>query len=80
MKSVRFSPDGERVLSISHDNTVRIWSDIAHVSSLKSLYERLWKASSYCVSLDAYREMLGVNEHFARRSRERCLRRVGHQE
>src|SRR6185369_7336197 len=70
---VAFSPDGHRIASTSDDKTVRVWSDLDPISPSDP---RLWTLTSYCLSIERRKDLLGVSEAVARALHERCLRRV----
>jgi WD40 repeat protein len=70
---VAVSPNGRLIASASADNTVRLWSDLEPVTPADP---RLWTLTSYCLSIERRKELLGVSEEVARMLHERCLRRV----
>jgi WD40 repeat protein/serine/threonine protein kinase len=73
VNAVAFSADG-RLFSGSSDKTIRIWSDLA---PLLPTDPRLWQATSYCLSIDSLKELIGIDaEEVARAIRDRCLERV----
>jgi WD40 repeat protein len=69
--SATFSPDGAHILSASWDGTVRIWRDFDSISIADP---RVWAATSYCWTVEAYERHLGFSAALAARQRERCLR------
>jgi WD40 repeat protein len=71
--SVAFSADGRRIASASEDRTIRLWSDLEPIAPSDP---RLWTFTSYCLSVERRKELLGVSEEVARTLHERCLRRV----
>jgi WD40 repeat protein len=73
VNDVDFSPDGHLIASAADDNTVRLWSDLDPVTPADP---RLWTLTSYCLSIERRKELLGVSEEVARALHERCLRRV----
>jgi WD40 repeat protein/serine/threonine protein kinase len=73
VNAVAFSPDGRRIISGSTDQTLRVWSDLDPVTPADP---RFWTLTSYCLSVERRKELLGVSEEVARALHERCLRRV----
>lgn len=64
------SPDGSRVLTGHGDGSVRIWS--ADLDP-RSLVERLWRATPYCLSLEERQTLLAEDLETARKHRKAAL-------
>ena len=69
-----FSPDGTRIVAVSSDRTVIVWSDLAARANAED--PRLWTATSYCMPLDVRRALLDFPEERSRADLEGCQRRV----
>ena len=68
-----FRPDGQGLVSASDDWTIRIWNNFNPVTLDDP---RLWSSTSYCLTLEHRKRLLGVSEPRARRDQTRCRQRV----
>jgi len=69
-----WSPDGASIVTQSDDGMARLWRDALPLSGPDD--DRLWRASSYCLSIPLRIDLLQVTEAEARRDLEACERRV----
>jgi len=75
MWTCAFSPDGSRIVSVSHPgHTAIIWTNIEPIASPDD--PALWMATSYCIPVERRMELLGVSEDTAYKNYRRCRQRV----
>jgi WD40 repeat protein len=74
VNSASWSPDGRRIVAASDDKTIIVWSDLEPLQDADD--PKLWTATTYCMSLDVRRRLLGFSEAQSRADLERCQRRV----
>jgi WD40 repeat protein/serine/threonine protein kinase len=74
VNSASWSPDGQRIVGASDDNTVIVWSDIEPLQNASDA--RLWKPTTYCMPLEVRRTILDFPDEQSRHDLENCQRRV----
>lgn len=74
VNSASWSPDGKRIVGASDDNTVIVWSDLEPLHDATD--SRLWTPTTYCMSLELRRTILGFSDEHIRRDLEACQRHV----
>lgn len=74
VNSASFSPDGNRIVAATDDNTIIVWSDLEPLQGAND--PRLWSATNYCMPLDTRQRLLGFSESQSRKDLENCQRRV----
>ncbi|WP_235880456.1 WD40 repeat domain-containing protein [Polyangium aurulentum] len=72
--SAAWSPDGQRIVTASEDKTARVWTDLAPLDDTED--PRLWRATSYCLSIERRITLLNASETTARVDEQACRRRV----
>ncbi|HRI70417.1 MAG TPA: WD40 repeat domain-containing protein, partial [Polyangium sp.] len=72
---LHWCPDGKCIVSSAYDGTVRVWSNVSNVPSFEQLNNELWSASTFCLSLEQRRDVLGVADDVARRGLDTCRKK-----
>ncbi|ACY17818.1 protein kinase domain-containing protein [Haliangium ochraceum] len=68
-----FSPDGRRVATSASDGSIWLWSDVAPIAVDT---DALWRATSYCLPVDARRSLLSADAESAAQDFSACVARV----
>jgi hypothetical protein len=74
VSSVAFSRDGERVVTTSFDQTVRLWADLEPLPGPAE--PATWALSTYCMPAERRVALLHASEADARAQAEACERHV----